>query len=175
MSLANFKDARPWARSIKQRVAGRQMPPWHIDRSVGVQRFKNDMSLTDKQIDTIVNWVDQGAPEGDPGNFAPKPVATGLYWQAERDGFGPPDLVVRAPMQTMPALHQDVVVAAGQRDSHHRATLGEGGRDPPGQHRRPQDPPPLDRVSHPQSGKRRGADVRRRPLQPVNADPPPTS
>ncbi len=108
MSLANYKDSRPWAKSIKQRVQSRQMPPWHIDRSVGVQKFKNDMSLTDEQIETIVNWVDQGAPEGNPADFKAKPVATGLYWQAERDGYGPPDLVVTAPMQTMPAVHQDV-------------------------------------------------------------------
>jgi hypothetical protein len=107
MSLATFKDSRPWARSIKQRVASRQMPPWHIDRSVGVQQFKNDMSLTDKEIDTIVKWVDQGAPEGNPAAFVARPVATGLYWQAERDGYGPPDIVIRAPMQTMPAVHQD--------------------------------------------------------------------
>src|SRR5689334_10435985 len=43
MSLVTFKDARPWARSIKNRVETRQMPPWHIDRSIGVQKFKNDM------------------------------------------------------------------------------------------------------------------------------------
>jgi hypothetical protein len=49
MSLVTFQDARPWARSIKSRVESRQMPPWHIDRSVGVQKFKNDMSLTDEQ------------------------------------------------------------------------------------------------------------------------------
>src|SRR6185312_15997636 len=47
MSLITYQDARPWARSIKERVATRQMPPWHIDRTVGVQKFKNDMSLTD--------------------------------------------------------------------------------------------------------------------------------
>src|SRR5882724_10886488 len=58
MSLITFQDARPWARSIKERVASRQMPPWHIDKSVGVQHFKNDMSLSDEQIDTIVRWVD---------------------------------------------------------------------------------------------------------------------
>ena len=45
MSLITFAEARPWARSIKQRVSTRQMPPWHIDPSVGVQKFKNDMSL----------------------------------------------------------------------------------------------------------------------------------
>ena len=107
MSLVTFREARPWAKSIKARVATRQMPPWHIDRSVGVQKFKNDMSLTDEQIDTIVAWVDQGAPEGNPADFTAKPVAQGLYWQAQRDGYGPPDLVITAPMQTMPAVHQD--------------------------------------------------------------------
>jgi hypothetical protein len=52
MSLITYEDARPWARSMKQRVVTRQMPPWHIDPSVGVHEFKNDMSLTDAQIDT---------------------------------------------------------------------------------------------------------------------------
>ena len=54
MSLVSYQDARPWARSIKNRVSTRQMPPWHIDRSVGVQKFKNDMSLTDEQVATVV-------------------------------------------------------------------------------------------------------------------------
>src|SRR5438045_8750860 len=64
MSLRTFEETRPWAKSIRQRVSTRQMPPWHIDRSVGVQKFKNDMSLTDEQVQTIVDWVDQGAPQG---------------------------------------------------------------------------------------------------------------
>src|SRR5690348_18488462 len=64
MSLITYKDARPWAKSIKERVATHQMPPWHIDRSVGVQKFKNDISLTDEQVATVVRWVDEGAPEG---------------------------------------------------------------------------------------------------------------
>ena len=68
MSLISYEDARPWAVSIKERVSSRQMPPWHIDPSVGVQKFKNDMSLSDEQIDTIVRWIDDGAlqrrPEG---------------------------------------------------------------------------------------------------------------
>jgi hypothetical protein len=108
MSLVTYEESRPWARSIKARVLSRQMPPWHIDRSVGVQKFKNDMSLSDQQIATIVAWVDQGAPEGNPADFTPKPIAKGLYWQGERDGYGPPDIVITAPMQTMPAVHQDV-------------------------------------------------------------------
>jgi len=50
------------AKSIKARVSDRQMPPWQIDRTVGIQKFKNDRSLTDDQVETITRWVDAGAP-----------------------------------------------------------------------------------------------------------------
>ena len=109
MSLLTYQDARPWARSIRERVSTRQMPPWHIDPSVGVQKFKNDMSLTPKQIDTIVRWVDGGALQGDPKDLpAPKPLVTNNEWQGVVDGFGPPDLVIKSSEYTMPAQHQDV-------------------------------------------------------------------
>jgi hypothetical protein len=109
MSLRTFEEARPWAKSIKLRVAARQMPPWHIDRGVGVQKFKNDMSLTDEQIDIIARWVDAGAPEGDAKDLPPpKPLITDNEWQGVRDGFGPPDLVIRSSEYTMAAHHQDV-------------------------------------------------------------------
>ena len=54
MSLVTFEETRPWAKAIKQRVETRTMPPWHLDRTVGIQHFKNDPSLTDAQIaDTL--------------------------------------------------------------------------------------------------------------------------
>src|SRR5262245_228850 len=65
MALVTYQDTRPWVRSIKAKVAARVMPPWHLDKTVGIQSFKNDISLTDREIDTIVRWVDQGAPQGD--------------------------------------------------------------------------------------------------------------
>ena len=71
MSLQTYEEARPWARSIKARVADRQMPPWHLDKNVGIQKFKNDRSLNDDQIATIVKWVDAGAPQGDPKDMPP--------------------------------------------------------------------------------------------------------
>jgi hypothetical protein len=109
MSLITFAESRPWARSIKNRVSTRQMPPWHIDQSVGVQKFKNDMSLTQKQIDTIVAWVDAGAPQGDPKDMPkPLPVSNDNEWQAVKDGFGPPDIVIKSSEYKMPANHQDV-------------------------------------------------------------------
>ena len=53
MSLVTYEEARPWVKSIAARISGRQMPPWHIDKTVGIQKFKNDRSLSDDQIDTI--------------------------------------------------------------------------------------------------------------------------
>jgi hypothetical protein len=66
------------------------------------------MSLSDEQVDTIVRWVDQGAVQGDPKDLpAPKPIDTDNIWRGEKDGYGPPDLVIKSPEYTMPAVHQD--------------------------------------------------------------------
>ena len=73
MSLMSYQETRPWARSIKNKVEVREMPPWHIDPKVGVQGFKNDRSLSDDEIETIGLWVDNGAPRGNPED-APSPV-----------------------------------------------------------------------------------------------------
>ena len=62
MSLVTFEETRPYAKAIKQRVETRTMPPWNPDDS-GNPAFQNDPSLTDKQIDTIVQWVNAGAPQ----------------------------------------------------------------------------------------------------------------
>jgi hypothetical protein len=109
MSLISYEETRPWAKSIRERVVTHQMPPWHIDKSVGIQKFKNDISLTDAQVNTIAHWVDEGAPQGDPKDMPPpKPLANDNAWRGERDGFGPPDMVVKSAEYTMPAHHQDV-------------------------------------------------------------------
>jgi len=58
MSLVSYEETRPWAKAIKQRVVTRQMPPWHIDKTVGVQKFKNDISLTDgRSPPSPVGWI----------------------------------------------------------------------------------------------------------------------
>jgi hypothetical protein len=107
MSLVTYEETRPWARSIKTRVASRQMPPWHIDRTVGIQKFANDRSLNDEELDAIVRWVDGGAPKGDPAHMpAPRQWPTGQYWNYA-DQFGEPDLVVTSPPFSMPARGQD--------------------------------------------------------------------
>src|SRR4029077_13464035 len=73
MPLVTYEQARPWARSIQQRVANRDMPPWHLDKTVGIRHYKNDRSLNDSEISTIVRWVDAGAPQGNPADM-PRPL-----------------------------------------------------------------------------------------------------
>ena len=100
MSLVTYEQARPWARSIKQKVLAREMPPWFIDKNVGVQHFSNDASLTDQEIATLVKWVDNGAPEGNPANMPPpRSFPDGQAWQ-----IGKPDMIVTLP--------KDVIVKA---------------------------------------------------------------
>ena len=85
-SLLSYKDARPWAVSIKQAVSTRQMPPWNADPHYG--SFRDARRLTDQEIATIVAWVDGGAKEGNPSDTPALPqFADG--WQ-----IGEPDLVL---------------------------------------------------------------------------------
>jgi hypothetical protein len=108
MSLVTYEETRPWARSIKNRVAARQMPPWHIDKTVGIQQFKNDRSLTDEQIDTIVRWVDSGAPKGDPKDMpAAKQWPDESVWNFAEMFGGPPDLVIKSTPYTQTARAAD--------------------------------------------------------------------
>jgi hypothetical protein len=69
MSLTTYQEVRTWARFGSGRaVANREMPPWHIDKTVGIRHFKNDLSLSDEEIDHWSSkWADAGAPAGQPG------------------------------------------------------------------------------------------------------------
>src|SRR4029077_16882683 len=75
MSLIPYEDVRPYARAIKQRTALRSkpgvMPPWYIEKNVGIQHFKDDISLSDDEIATIAAWADGGARRGNPADMPP--------------------------------------------------------------------------------------------------------
>jgi len=108
MSLISYEEARPWAKSIKERVLTRQMPPWHLDKTVGIQKFQNDRSLSDAQIDTIVRWVDSGSPLGDKKDLPPpKQWPDDDTWVLAKQ-FGQPDFVIKSEPYTVVANGQDV-------------------------------------------------------------------
>ncbi len=85
-SVLSFKDVRPWAKSIREKVISREMPPWHADPHFG--NFSNEMRLSHAEIDTIVAWVDGGATEGNPKDL-PKLSNPRETWE-----IGKPDVVL---------------------------------------------------------------------------------
>ncbi len=107
-SLMTYESARMWAPMIKEKVADRIMPPWHINRTVGIQEFKNDRGLTAEQIATIVAWVDDGAPLGDPADMPPPrefPDTDG--WRLAETMDREPDLIVPSEPYTLAAATMD--------------------------------------------------------------------
>src|SRR5262249_41935834 len=93
MSLLTYQDARPWARSIKEKVVRHEMPPWYVDRNVGITKFKDDPSLTEAEIATISNWVDHGAPAGNPADMPP----LRQFSDVDKWHIGKPDLIISMP------------------------------------------------------------------------------
>lgn len=95
MSLLTYNDARPWAKSIREKVANRDMPPWHADPKYG--EWRNDRRISQEAINTILAWVNNGAKEGDPKDLPPMPEYT-PGWK-----IGKPDQTFSAPEQSVPA------------------------------------------------------------------------
>jgi len=107
MSLQTYEQVRPWARAIKTRTgigprAG-VMPPWYMEKNLGIQKFKNDPSLSDEEIAKIAKWADSGAPRGNPADMPPA-----RKWDdASKWAIGTPDLIVKTT---------DLVVKGGAPD-----------------------------------------------------------
>jgi hypothetical protein len=128
MSLLTYEEVRPYARAIRQRTAlGHRrgaMPPWFIEKEIGIQKFKDDISLTDAQIASIAKWVDAGAPRGNPADLPPALVfADNDTWQ-----IGTPDLIVTSPSVEMKAVSPDywgalAAVATGLTEDRYVAAM----------------------------------------------------
>ncbi len=95
MSLSSYEDARPWARAIKQRTSigpkAGVMPPWYVEKNIGIQQFHNDPSLSDEEIATLAKWADSGAVRGNPADMPPPRV----YADRQAWAIGTPDVIVR--------------------------------------------------------------------------------
>src|SRR3954466_10599794 len=113
MSLITYEDVRPWARAIKQRTAigppAGVMPPWVVEKNIGIQKFKYDPSLSDDEIATIGKWADSGAPRGNPADLP----AVARRASDEGWALGEPDLIVRSPEVSMPAIGPDKWTSLG--------------------------------------------------------------
>src|SRR5215510_8836204 len=96
MSLVTYDEVRPWARAMKSRTglgpkAG-VMPPWYVEKNIGIQNFKNDPSLSDEEIARIAKWADSGAPRGNPVDMPQaRKFADAVAWS-----IGTPDLILKS-------------------------------------------------------------------------------
>ena len=97
MPLVTYQDVRRYARRIAERTRIRDragaMPPWYVEKDIGIQHFKDDMSLDDREVAAIDAWYEAGAPEGDPADMPPPlEFDDDILWTA-----GEPDIIVRLP------------------------------------------------------------------------------
>ena len=101
MSLTTYEEVRPWARAIKTRTgigpkAG-VMPPFYVEKNIGIQKYQNDPSLSELEIAKIAKWADSGAPRGNAADMPPpKQYADARAWT-----IGTPDLIVKLPEITV--------------------------------------------------------------------------
>jgi mono/diheme cytochrome c family protein len=107
MSLITYEDARPYARAMKQRTGLRwlrgAMPPFFVEKNIGIQKFKDDISLNDEEVAKIAKWVDNGSPQGNPGD-----MPTARHFDSDdKWTIGTPDLILKSPEVTMPAVGPD--------------------------------------------------------------------
>jgi cytochrome c553 len=124
MSLLTYEEVRPWAKSIKERVLLREMPPWYIDKNVGIRRFKNDVSLSDEEMAAIAKWADSGAPQGNPADLPPPRH----FEDADKWHIGQPDLIVQLPEDrvvpaTAPDRWLDILVDPGLKEDRYMRAI----------------------------------------------------
>lgn len=113
MSLLTYDDVRPYARAIKTRTALRTrrgtMPPWFVEKDLGIQHYKDDPSLSEEEIAKIGNWADAGAPRGNPDDMPPPlNFESGDQWR-----IGKPDLMVSSREVTVKAMAADQWISLG--------------------------------------------------------------
>ena len=144
MPLTSYEEVRPWARAIKQRTgigphAG-VMPPWYLEKNIGIQKYKDDPSLSAAEVAKVAQWVDSGAPRGNAADMPPaKQYADATTWR-----IGTPDLIVKTKDIVVKAnspdwwgeiepvsipLDEDRYVLAVEIKEVNNATVHNGGRD----------------------------------------------
>lgn len=108
MSFTSYEEVRPWAPLIQLKVAQREMPPYQYDGDIGVQELKNDWRMTPEDINTIVEWVNAGAPFGNPEDLPQEKDFPNVgEWRLAAE-LGEPDHLIKSSPWDVPATGQDL-------------------------------------------------------------------
>ena len=107
INLVDYDDAKRYARRIRRQVSNRLMPPYYYDNDIGIQELKHDWRLSDEDINTIVEWVDQGAQMGDPDLIPELDLIDTEEWSFAPT-LGQPDLISASTPIDVPASGLDM-------------------------------------------------------------------
>jgi hypothetical protein len=107
INLVDYDDAKRYARRIRRQVSNRLMPPYYYDNDIGIQELKHDWRLSDEDINTIVEWTDQGAQMGDPELIPELDLIDTEEWSFAAT-LGAPDVVVPSTPIDVPAFGLDM-------------------------------------------------------------------
>ena len=121
MELLTYQDARRYSRRIRENVMNRVMPPYYYDNDVGIQELQHDWRLSQEDINTIVAWVDQGAPLGNPDDMPPPADLHATDEWSLAAEFGPPDILapstpIDVPASGLDLWHRPIVKMQGLPD-----------------------------------------------------------
>ena len=121
MELLTYQDARRYSRRIRENVMNRVMPPYYYDNDVGIQELQHDWRLSQEDINTIVAWVDQGAPLGNPDDMPPPADLHATDEWSLAAEFGPPDILapstpIDVPASGLDLWHRPIVQMQGLPD-----------------------------------------------------------
>lgn len=95
-AMSDYNMVRGFSPMIREVVRTKRMPPWHADPHIGV--FQDDKSLSVEEKQTLVHWIEAGAPRGE----GPDPLADVQIAQVEWP-LGEPDLILDIPEYKIPA------------------------------------------------------------------------
>lgn len=108
MELTSYEQLVNWAPLVRNRVVNREMPPYAYDTKIGVQQLKHDWRLSEEEINTIVLWVDNNTPLGNPDEVPEVPDFESVDDWNFVEEFGPPDLIIPSTPIDVPAGGNDM-------------------------------------------------------------------
>jgi peroxiredoxin len=97
-AMDSYEIVKGYAPMIRETIRSQRMPPYFADPHIG--KFKNDQGLTNAQAQTIVHWIEAGAPRGDGSDLLKDTASVAPEWPAE---LGTPDVVLDLPAFNVPA------------------------------------------------------------------------
>jgi len=97
-AMTNYQMVQGFAPAIKEAIVSKRMPPGQIDRKFA-GTIVNHRTLSNREVDTIVAWIDAGAPvEGDADPLTETTYSTSEWVHGE------PDMIIEVPPQEIPAF-----------------------------------------------------------------------